>query len=427
MKPRLIALLLATFLPAVLLGETRSLPVFKPVPVSDGPVLMFKQPKKNSDELALYLFDPALHKKPRLLWQERYHPNPRNLRRLDDEQVLFDYKNQLHLAALSTARITPLLAGNEQTKFVSLESDTIFFFKRSVPEKTSDLGIALTTGKDQKTVVENYFRPRDFLFRHKVGGDGSKAVSPVAIETLLETNEKGFLVITANQPQQIALISREGKLTKICPFDSRWIATMTTHAFSPSGDFLALSILASDQDFHEERTLLVCDLRKGGVSFTDRNIPLGPSLFSGRSNFLDLVWRTDHVLQYGGVFALLGKEGEQPRFVNLSTGKPLIKETQSKLPAAVVEEIPERERRGEFELKFGEVYFPGEEKPIASVLNEKGVGTRDLAVDSKGSLAAYSERRDDRIYLINGTARSKMSIHSGWAHDLKWLEVESRK
>jgi hypothetical protein len=79
-----------------------------------------------------------------------------------------------------------------------------------------------------------------------------------------------------------------------------------------------------------------------------------------------------------------------------------------------------------FELKFGQVYFPNEKNPIASVLNPRGTGVRDLAVDSKGHRAAYSERANDQLYLIDGAKRNKKAIYSGWAHDLKWLEVEAK-
>ena len=35
--------------------------------------------------------------------------------------------------------------------------------------------------------------------------------------------------------------------------------------------------------------------------------------------------------------------------------------------------------------------------------------------------------KDDQIYLIDGKNRTKKAIHSGWAHDFEWLEVEIRK
>ena len=206
---------------------------------------------------------------------------------------------------------------------------------------------------------------------------------------------------------------------------------MTTHAFSPKGDYLALAILTAEQDFHEERTLIVCDLKKNKVCFSDPNVPLGPNMFSGRSNFLDLTWRTDEILQYCGPFANawaeVGKKGIEIRFANVEKQVPLDKEAESKLPAISLEEEPELTKLGRFELKFREVYYPGEKIPIASGLDEEGVGVRDLDVDSKGQWAAYSERKDDQVYLIDGKNRTKKAIHSGWAHDFEWLEVVIRK
>ncbi|YCM42315.1 hypothetical protein V2O64_13470 [Verrucomicrobiaceae bacterium 227] len=419
-------------LPAALHAEAPALPKFNPTPVSDGPILVFRQPKRSSNELALYLFDPATHEKPQVIWQNQYHPNPRPLKRLTTREILIEYQHQLQLVDLPTAVVTPLLEGTEQNKLVATEGKTIYFLKRLLPETIKDMGISLTTGKEDKTVVEKYFRPRDVLFRYEVGTEsGAKKVSPIVIEHLLDVNDDGFFVITADKPQKLARIGRDGTLTEIGPFDSRWVAKMTTHAFSPKGDYLALAILTAEQDFHEERTLIVCDLKKNKVCFSDPNVPLGPNMFSGRSNFLDLTWRTDEILQYCGPFAHawaeVGKKGIEIRFANVEKQVPLDKEAESKLPAISLEEEPELTKLGRFELKFREVYYPGEKIPIASGLDEEGVGVRDLDVDSKGQWAAYSERKDDQVYLIDGKNRTKKAIHSGWAHDFEWLEVVIRK
>ena len=439
MSPALLLGLLT--LPAILLAEEPVLPKFNPTPVSNGPALMFKQPKRNSSELALYLFDPIVHEKPHLLWQDRYHPNPRELKRLSTKEVLFEFQDQLRIVDLPSGEVTPLLPGKEQNKLVAIEEKTIYFFKRLTTKTRKDLGTKLTSGKNDKTVVEKYFRPRDVLFRYDLSAEGgAKIVSPVVIEHLLEVTKEEFFVITADQPQKVARISREGKLTEICSFDSQWVAKMTTHAISPKGDYLALAVLGLEQDFHEERTLLVCDLKKNKVCYSDPDVPLGPSFFSGRSNFLDLTWRTDEILQYGSPFWQIlqvvndeleklnqEKEKSLSRFANVKTQLRLNKEDQAKLPEVILEDEPKRKRLGQFDLEFGEVYFSGKQDPIASILDKHGVAVRDLAVDLQGRWGAFIERQDDQVYLIDGARRNKKAIHSGWAHDLKWLEVEAQK
>lgn len=422
------ALLLSFLLfPSNLGAEAPGLPEFNPTPVSSGPILVFRQPKRRPHELALYLFDPATHEKPQVIWQDRYHPNPELLRRLSAREILIEFQNQLQLVDLPTGKVTPLLKGTEQNKLVATEGKTIYFFRRLLPETVKDMGISLATGKGDKTVVEKYFRPRDVLFRDEGGTEGgAKNVSPVVIEHLLEVTNDGFFVITADNPQKVARMSRDGTLTEICPFDFRWVAKMSTHAFSPKGEYLALAVLTLDQDFHEERTLIVCDLKANKVCFSDPEVPLGPNMFSGRSNFLELTWRTNEILQYGGPFANawaeIGKKGMEIRFADVEKQVRLGKEASSKLPAITLEEEPERTKLGQFELKFREVYYPGEKTPVASGLDEEGVGVRDLAVDTQGEWAAYSELKDDQIYLIDGKNRTKKAIHSGWAHDFEWLE-----
>ena len=198
-------------LPAALHAEAPALPKFNPTPVSDGPILVFRQPKRSSNELALYLFDPATHEKPQVIWQNRYHPNPRPLKRLTTREILIEYQHQLQLVDLPTAVVTPLLEGTEQNKLVATEGKTIYFLKRLLPETIKDMGISLTTGKEDKTVVEKYFRPRDVLFRYEVGTEsGAKKVSPIVIEHLLDVNDDGFFVITADKPQKLARIGRDG-------------------------------------------------------------------------------------------------------------------------------------------------------------------------------------------------------------------------
>ena len=150
-----------------------------------------------------------------------------------------------------------------------------------------------------------------------------KLISPIAIEHLLKVTADGFFVITADKPQKVARISPDGTLTEICPFDSRWVAEMTTHAFSPKGDDLALAILTAKQDFHEEHTLVVCDLKTNKVIFSDANVPLGPNMFSGRSNFLDLTWRTDEILQYCGPFTTQERKSRsQVALIKMESARP---------------------------------------------------------------------------------------------------------
>ena len=63
----------------------------------------------------------------------------------------------------------------------------------------------------------------------------------------------------------------------------------------------------------------------------------------------------------------------------------------------------------------GRVYFPGDKKPIADVLRDDRVAVRDLAVSPDGKWAAYSDPRDDNVYLIDGANKKKTLLMRGWA------------
>jgi hypothetical protein len=156
-------LLLGVFLfSASLRGDGLSLLKFNPTPVGKGPALVFKQPKRDSDELALYLFDPAMHEKPQVIWQDRYHPNPRPLKRLSAEVMLIEFQNQLHLVDLPTGAVTTLLPGKEQNKLVVTEGKKNNFVKRIVLGTSG--GLRLTSGKGGKTVGEPFLRHVSFLY-----------------------------------------------------------------------------------------------------------------------------------------------------------------------------------------------------------------------------------------------------------------------
>ena len=380
--------------------------------MGEGPILLFKQPKQDSKHLALYLFDPTKHKAPQLLWQDDYHPNPSPIRRISSRLLLLEFKSQLHLLDIPTGRLTALLPEtDDMQELVSVEPEAIFMLRNTVETRA---GYKLKTGQDGKTLVKEYPEPRKLLYRFGLGAkQDAQQVSAVHIQKVLEITEDGFLVITDEPSSSVAVIGRDGTIKKIATFDSSWVAVATTHLLSPDRNHLALGILTLEQDFHQERSLMVYDLGKKALKFQDANVPLGPNLFRGRSMFLDLRWEDESQLRYGGPFS------NSARLVEVRKGKMSERELQGVFQPNV--KAPEREKRGYFDLAFGEVYYTGTNFPAGSVLDESGVSVRGLAVDATGNWAAYCGQ-NDALYLIDGKKRQKRVLHLGWAHDLIWMD-----
>lgn len=69
---------------------------------------------------------------------------------------------------------------------------------------------------------------------------------------------------------------------------------------------------------------MVWDLKRNKLCYSDPDVPLGPNLFSGRSNFLELSWLADDLLQYGGPFSSLDMEGEKSQLKIVNRAKTAI-------------------------------------------------------------------------------------------------------
>lgn len=136
--------------------------------------------------------------------------------------------------------------------------------------------------------------------------------------------------------------------------------------------------------------------------------------------FLDMVWRGPTIVGYGGPFAMISTVGaEKDLFADVKSGRRLDKAAAATFKPVEFEEIPKRERRGSLELAFGQVFFHGEDKPIASILDDRGVGVRDIDSSADGKWSAYSDPKNNRAYLIDGEAKKNTLIMSGPSHDFQ--------
>ncbi|MFP6875333.1 MAG: hypothetical protein VCA37_00760 [Roseibacillus sp.] len=70
-------------------------------------------------------------------------------------------------------------------------------------------------------------------------------------------------------------------------------------------------------------------------------------------------------------------------------------------------------------MAFDQVFFHGEDKPIASILDDRGVGVRDIDSSADGEWSAYSDPKNNRAYLIDGEAKKNTLIMFGPSHDFQ--------
>ena len=237
---------------------------FSPADVSDGPLLCLIHPEDDAGHSVssngprtevMYMCDPVAAIKARPVWRGTV-PVPQPWHRLTRNLAVIERDQQCFVWDIARGSATPFWPGTDQTTFVKSVGTTIFFLHRTRPDPVR--GVTLKTGKNGKNIVESWFRPRDRLCTLTAGTVAEPTVlTAPALEKVLESGTDGTWAVTADQPRKLCLISGEGNVTDVLPFDSRWVASETHHSFSPARDYLALSILHDQQDFNRERELVV--------------------------------------------------------------------------------------------------------------------------------------------------------------------------
>jgi hypothetical protein len=395
---------------------------FSPVKVGEGPLVYFVHPEDGAGGSengarteVLYLCEPAAGAKAVPVWRGKV-PLAVPLQRLTENLTVLERNSECYLWDLAKGGATPLWPGENQTSFLKAEGGKVFFLRRLQPETLSDFGMKLGTGKTGKIVAEGWFRPRDKVCTFTPGDPaGAVELTAPALEHIVEIGPAGIWAVTADEPRKLCFIFNDGTTTEIAPFDQHWVARETHAVFSPARDYLALSVLHDEQDFHSERELVVVDVKRKAVSHVSHNVSIdnwGAYPAPVRMNWVD----GTHLL-FGHL--ALG-EGKNEQVLEASSGN-LSAPTEVQCQTAIPSEKPARERRGLFDSEFGKIWFAGDKEPAGSILDHRGIGVRDLEISKDGKWAAYCDPDSNEVFLLDGANRRKPRLMDGWAYGIKWL------
>lgn len=402
---------------------------FSPVNVGEGPLVFFIHPEDESGRSTisgprtevLYVCDVAADTKAVPVWRGEV-PVVVPVQRLTRNLTVIERSREYYLWDMAKGSATPLWPGQNQTSFLKAEGGKIFFLRRLLPDPIN--GMKVGRGKDGKTVAESWFRARDKVCT-LIPGDEAGAVeldAPV-LEHIVETDSAGIWAVTADEPRKLCLISNDGTVTDIIPFDRHWVASETHAVFSPARDYLAMSVLHDEQDFSREKELIVVDVKRKAVSHVSHNVSLG--IWFGYPAPIEMTWVDETHLLFGN--HLLEKE-KNVQVLDAPSGK-LSALTEVQRKAAALSHGPTtRERNGLFDSEFGKIWFAGDKEPAGSVLDEKGSSVRDLKISKDGNWAAFCDLDSNEVFLLDGANRRKRRLASGWTFQINWLPaVENGK
>lgn len=404
-------------------AESRADDGFHPVDVGEGPLLLFYRPESaNGDPYSnpndrvdtLYVFDPASPKKPQLVWRGEAPPFARPVALVQKQTVVFELDDRIFLLDLKTGKTTNLRETKNQVEVVSVEHGKVYFVEHQ--ERQKSFGFKLGTGDDDKTVVEDYFRPRDVLYVcNTTKPSRAKKLADLKIEKILLEDDKHFWAVTfasTGRGRKICKISKSGGGEVVAPFPNGWVASLANIKLSPKKKYLAVASIHEKHDFHTERELIVVGLNK-------KEIVLSKSALKNKIRFgccntnIGLDWPNDNVLFFDGALGFA---------FDITTGeKATVAQVEALRAATYSSDIKEKERIGFFDLSHGEAFLKGEEKPIASVLDESGAMVRDLVIDEKGLWVAFASVKNSELFLVDGQTQKKNSVTTGWTYDLQWL------
>ena len=397
---------------------------FTPVKVGDGPLLCLIHPEDESGRpesgggtrtQVMYLCDPSAGAKATPVWRGE-SPVVGTLMRLTRNLAVIQRFTEGYVWDIENGSGTPLWPGEDQTSFLKAEGGKVFFLRRLQPDLLS--GMKVRTGKNGKTVAESWFRARDKVCT-MTPGDKAGAVELAApvLEHIVESGPAAIWAVTADEPRKLCFISSDRTVTDIIPFDRHWVARETHGVFSPARDYLALSVLHDEQDFGSERELIVVDVKRKAVGHVSHNVSI--SELRSYPPPIEMKW-------VDGTHLLFGEEKSE-QVLDAPAGK-LSVPTEAQRKAAAPPQRPARERKGLFDSEWGKIWFAGDKELAGSVLDENGTKVNDMEISEDGKWAAFCDSTSKDVYLLDGAARKKHRLLTGWAYDIKWLrEVEAGK
>jgi hypothetical protein len=326
--------------------------------------------------------------------------------------VLLSYKQRLFVLHLDTGVASPILDGNDQTVLVEAKRGRVLFLRRSVPQ--TEFGSTLETNAAGATMIKEYYRPRDFVYAWNVeAADKPELLTGSPIEKVLQVDEHVIWAITADGDRTLCKIPKHGGgVDVVLAVDNHLVASETYCEFSPGGDYLALTYLHDQHDFHEERELIVVHLvEKRIIHAIEKATSLFPTY--GRAPFLNMNWLDESHLYYGYA---------RPGVVDIRSGKQLGEVEISKIRRPSLNPL-KRNSIGFFDHEHGLLYYRDDPTPVVNVLdpNNRNAKIRELEICPQGRWAAFVSPDDNNAYIIDGRTRQKEMLVRGMCFSLAWL------
>ncbi len=410
----------------LLLSFSANADTFSPVEVSESALLFFVRPEDGKGASAsgsdaerievLYAYDATLHAQPQRIWSGG-NPRPRPIARLSRDVVLIERLSQHHFLNLRTGETTPLVGPGAETEFLANGPGGMFFLKQSVGGGSSSGSMRLGRSETDPniTVVKDYDRPKHLLYRYDVNAtieEKTRLLSTVGIERVLHHEGGNSWVISSGDEEhkgrKLCKLGRDGSLNELIGIDDHWVASMVGFHLSPSGNYLALTALHDQHDFHGERELTIVDLGKKRVAYSRERIT---DLFGGFGNGPSLFvrWHGISLLSVGW-----------SELVDLSGPEVTVKPFPDD-PSELLGPVLSRETTGFFDHEHGLLFFHGDEEPVANVLSSPQAKSSDLELDERGEWAAFVPIHERGIYLVDGRKKQKSLLLEGWCYGLRWL------
>ncbi len=391
---------------------------FSPVKVGEGPLVSFVHPEDDPSggprTEILYLCDPSADTKAVPVWRGKGRL-VRPVQRLTQNLTVIERASECYLWDMAKGSATPLWSGENETSFLKAEGSKIFFLRRLLPDPLG--GMKLGRGKNGKLIAESWFRARDKVCTFTPGDPaGAVELAAPVLEHIVETGPDGIWAVTADEPRKLCLISNDGTVTEIVPFDRHWVARETHAVFSPARDYLALSVLHDEQGFDSERELIVVDVKRKAIGHVSHNVPI--ENWWSYPPPIRMTWVDATHLLFGHLE--FGEAKSEQQVLDVPSGK-LAASTEEQRKAATPPERPVRERKGLFDSEFGKVWFAGNQEPAGSVLDQRGVGVRDMEISKDGKWVAFCDPESNEVLLLDGANRRKHQLVNGWASEIKWL------
>ncbi|WP_221306286.1 hypothetical protein [Prosthecobacter vanneervenii] len=339
-------------------------------------------------------------------------PPPRFLHRIKQHVVLIRYDDRLQLLDLKAGKMERLLKAEEPSDLVRTDGDTIYFLRQTV--RCESYGYRLKT-LDGKTVLDEWYRPRDRLCAYTAGDAPKTAeLAEPFIEAVLQHDEEGFWVVTAETQPRLLHLTTHGRITDMLPWQADWAVCEAKFLLSPDARHIALSILRMDQDFHGCRDLVVMSREKKAILKTVRDVDLRNSILDSSTPSIRMEWLGRNTLQFGTNFSFNGQ------VLNVDTSA--ISESSASKPDLRQVTADQRVVAGKFETTFGQVWFGHDKELAGSVLNAKGDWVSAcLEFSPDAQWAALTSSDLDCVVVLDGEKRSRRRLIDGWCSDLEWL------